>query len=201
MSSSGRLIPRSFYQRPVATVAMGLLGMCLRRGEVLLRITEVEAYGGPEDSASHCRFGRTTRNAPMWQAGGVAYIFFCYGVHPMLNIVTGPEDHGSAVLIRSCEPLEGLTLIHQRRGGRSKGSDLLTGPGKVAQALDLDLRFNFHQLYEPGDLELRQGTAPASVLRGPRVGVPYAHPDHQEAPLRFAIGDCPWVSHRKTLVF
>jgi DNA-3-methyladenine glycosylase len=199
MPSSGRLIPRSFYQRSVVDVAKDLLGMHLRRDEVLLRITEVEAYDGPEDTASHCRFGRTPRNAPMWQAGGIVYIYFCYGVHHMLNIVTGPEDQGSAVLIRSCEPLEGLELIQRRRDGKSKGPDLLSGPGKVAQALDLDMSFNSHPLYESGGLELREGTPPESTLRGPRVGVPYAHPDHQSAPLRFAAGDSHWVSHRKTL--
>lgn len=200
MSSPGGLIPRAFYQRPVAEVAKDLLGMHLRRDGVVLRITEVEAYGGPEDSASHCRFGRTARNAPMWQAGGIAYIFFCYGVHHMLNVVTGPEDEGSAILIRSCEPLEGLASIQRRRGGKPKGAELLNGPGKVAQALALNLGFNSHPLYEPGGLELREGTSPASILRGPRVGVPYAHPHHQSAPLRFAIGDSIWVSHRKTLV-
>ena len=108
-----------FFQRAVAEVAVDLLGRHLRRGQVVLRITEVEAYGGPEDSASHCRFGRTARNAPMWAAGGIAYVFICYGIHPMLNIVTGPLDQAGAILIRACEPVLGLPLVRHR----------CTGPG------------------------------------------------------------------------
>jgi DNA-3-methyladenine glycosylase len=200
MPPSGRLIPQAFYLRPAAEVARDLLGMHLRRDEVLLRITEVEAYCGPEDSASHCRFGRTARNAPMWQAGGIAYVFFCYGVHHMLNIVTGPEDQGSAVLIRSCEPVKGTEIVKARRGVAREGPMLLNGPGKVAQALGIDLSFNGHPLHKAGGLELREGAAPSSILQGPRIGVPYARPEHQSAPLRFAIADSPWVSQRKGLI-
>jgi DNA-3-methyladenine glycosylase len=193
------LIPRSFYLRPVVEVALDLLGRHLCCGPVALRITEVEAYGGPEDSASHCRFGRTARNAPMWEEGGVAYVFLCYGMHHMLNLVTGPAGEGSAVLIRACEPVSGLELIRERRGGSLEGPALLAGPGKVAQALGIDLSFNSHPLFEGGGLELRTGLPPSAILLGPRVGVPYAHPDHREAPLRFAIAGSPWVSRIKEL--
>ena len=199
LSPGGLILPRSFYQRPVAEVAADLLGQHLHHGEVILRISEVEAYGGPEDSASHCRFGRTARNAPMWEAGGVVYMFLCYGVHHLLNIVTGPQEDASAVLIRACEPLAGLALIRERRGGRLQGPALLTGPGKVTQALGIDLTFNCHPLFTPGGLELRAGSAPAAILRGPRVGVPYAQPEHREAPLRFALADSEWVTHRQEL--
>lgn len=175
-------------------MALDLLGQHLKLGHVVLRISEVEAYGGPEDSASHCRFGRTARNAPMWEEGGVAYVYFCYGMHHMLNIVTGPAGEGSAVLIRACEPVSGLELIRERRGMTQAKPALLDGPGKVAQALGVDLSFNSHPLFGGGGLELRRGLPPSAILRGPRVGVPYAHPDHREAPLRFAIAGSPWVS-------
>jgi DNA-3-methyladenine glycosylase len=180
-------------------VAPDLLGAHLRHGGVTLRITEVEAYGGPEDSASHCRSGRTPRNAPMWQAGGCAYVYFCYGMHHMLNMVTGPEGRGEAVLIRSCEPVAGLELIRQRRGGL-QGPALLTGPGKVAQALGVDRSFSGHLLFEPGGLELLTGDPVPGILRGPRVGVDFAEEAHRFRPWRFAEAGCLWVSHRKSLV-
>ena len=192
------MIPQAFYLRPVETVARGLLGQCLCRDGIVLRITEVEAYGGTEDSASHCRFGRTPRNAPMWETGGRAYLYFCYGMHHMLNVVTGPSGAGAAVLIRACEPLQGLATIRERRGGL-EGPVLLTGPGKVAQALGLDRTFNDHLLHEPGGLELRAGAPPAAILAGPRVGINFATLEARSALLRFAVADSPWVSHRRKL--
>jgi DNA-3-methyladenine glycosylase len=192
------LIPKAFFQRPVETVARELVGQHLRHGEILVRITEVEAYGGPEDSASHARHGRTPRNAPMWEEGGRAYIYFCYGMHHMLNVVTGPAGEASAVLIRACEPLEGLACIRSRRGGL-EGPALLAGPGRVAQALGLDRSFNDRPLYEAGGLELRFGSGPAPILRGSRVGVDYAEPEDRMAPLRFALAGSAWVTHPKTL--
>jgi len=199
MPRAGRLIPEAFYLGPAEEVAPKLLGMHLCREGVRLRITEVEAYGSEEDSASHCRFGRTPRNAPMWEAGGIAYVFFCYGMHHMLNIVTEPEGRASAVLIRACEPLEGMEIIQARRGITHEGPILLNGPGKVAQALGIDRSFNGHPLHEAGGLELREGNPPESILRGPRIGVPYAQQEHQDAPLRFAIAESRWVSHRRGL--
>ena len=198
MFDAGNLLPRSFYQRSLETVAKDLLGSCLCRDGVVLRITEVEAYGGLEDSASHCRSGRTTRNAPMWEDGGCAYLYLCYGLHHLLNLVTGRSGAGSAVLIRACEPLAGWDLIQQRRG-HLRGPALLTGPGRVAQALALDRSFNGHLLYEAGGLEVREGESPEVLLKGPRIGVPYADPVDQGAALRFAIGGSLWVSRRSSL--
>jgi DNA-3-methyladenine glycosylase len=194
----GRLIPRSFYLRPVEQVAQDLLGRHLRHGAVVLRITEVEAYAGPEDSASHCRSGRTPRNAPMWEAGGQAYVYFCYGMHHMLNLVTGAAGQAAAVLIRSCEPVAGLEQVRLLRGGLA-GPRLLTGPGKVAQALAVDLSFTRHPLYRRGGLELLEGTPAGTILRGPRVGVDYALEPDRTRPWRFAAAGTPWVSQPKTL--
>ena len=199
MPHPGRLIPKAFYLRPVATVARDLLGRHLRHGEVVLRITEVEAYGGLADSASHCRMGHTPRNAPMWETGGRAYVYFCYGMHNMLNVVTGPEGDGCAILIRSCEPVAGLALVHQRRDSALSGPVLLTGPGKVAQALAVDRQFSGHLLFEPGGLELLEGTPGGPILQGPRVGIPFATADDQALPWRFALGETLWVSQRRTL--
>ena len=179
-------------------VARDLLGRHLRRGEVVLRITEVEAYAGREDSASHCRSGVTPRNAPMWEEGGRVYMYFCYGMHHMLNIVTGPAGDGSAVLVRSCEPVAGLDLVRARRGGLD-GPALLTGPGKVAQALALDLGCTRELLYEPGGLELLEGQAPVVILQGSRVGVDYAREEDRTRPWRFAAAGTPWVTRPKGL--
>ncbi len=193
------LIPLAFYLRAVEDVAQDLLGRYLRHGEVTLRITEVEAYGGQEDSASHCRSGRTPRNAPMWEQGGQAYVYFCYGVHHMLNIVTGPSGQGEGILIRSCEPVAGLELVTRRRGGLT-GPGLLTGPGKVAQALAVDLSFTRHPLWLPGGLELLEGTAPEGILKGPRVGIDFALEPDRVRPWRFALAGTPWVSQRRLLL-
>jgi DNA-3-methyladenine glycosylase len=195
----GKLIPPAFFLRPVQEVAPDLLGRYLRRDAVTLRITEVEAYGGPEDSASHSRSGRTPRNAPMWGPGGHAYIYFCYGMHHMLNVVTGAAGQPSAILVRSCEPVTGLEQVRSRRGGL-EGPVLLTGPGKVAQALALDLGFSGHPLFEPGGLELLEGEPGTAILHGPRVGIDFAHPTHRDLAWRFALAGTRWVSQRRGLV-
>jgi DNA-3-methyladenine glycosylase len=194
----GSLIPGSFYLRPVEIVARELVGQHLCRDGILLRITEVEAYGGPEDSASHARHGQTPRNAPMWEAGGRAYIYFCYGMHHMLNLVTGPAGEAAAVLIRACEPVTGLEEVQARRGGL-EGPELLAGPGRVAQALALDRTFNDHPLFEAGGLELRKGKVPERILVGPRVGIDFADPEDRGAFRRFAAADTRWVTRRREL--
>jgi DNA-3-methyladenine glycosylase len=193
----GGLIPAAFYLGRVDRVARELLGCRLVRGEVALRITEVEAYAGPEDSASHGRHGRTPRNAPMWEEGGRAYLYLCYGLHWMLNVVTGPPGRCGAILIRACEPLAGLETILQRRRMTRVAPPLLAGPGRVAQALGLDLAFNGHPLFEAGGLELREGPVPGRILAGPRVGVDFAEPGDRRRRWRFALAASDWVSAQK----
>ena len=178
------LVNQAFYRRDPALVARELLGKLLRREEVVLRITETEAYLGPHDSASHARFGRTPRNAAMWGPPGRIYVYLCYGLHNMLNVVTGPAG-------------EGLATISARRGQRS-GPVLLTGPGKVGAALALDTSFSGQPLYRRGDLELREGEAPSSILVGPRVGIDFAEPADRLAERRFAAAGSRWVSSPKT---
>ncbi len=179
-------------------VARDLLGKELRRGPVRLRITEVEAYRHPGDTASHCRMGRTPRNAVMWGPAGRAYVYLCYGIHSLLNLVTDREDEGSAVLIRACEPVAGLDAIRARRGGKD-GPVLLTGPGKITLALGIDTRATGEKVFEPGGLEVRDGPAPSAILAGPRVGIDYADEEHRLAPWRLAIAGTPWVSQSKGL--
>jgi DNA-3-methyladenine glycosylase len=184
---------------PPDLAARSLLGQLLVRDDVTLRITEVEAYDGPRDSASHARHGRTARNAPMWGPPGRAYLYFCYGMHWMLNVVTGPEGEASAVLIRGAEVVSGLeTVLHRRRAAKPI-AQLCAGPGNVAQALGLDKSFDGHDLRAPGGLELRPGVPPARILAGPRLGIGFATPADQARPWRFADGDSKAVLQRKAL--
>ena len=184
---------------PPDRAACSLLGCLLVREEVILRITEVEAYGGPEDSASHARHGRTARNAVMWGPAGRAYLYFCYGVHWMRNVATGPEGAPSAVLIRGAEVVAGLETVLARRGAARATPGLCTGPGKVAQALGLDRAFNGHDLTTEGGLALRPGPPPARILAGPRLGIAFASPADQARPWRFADGASRAVARRKAL--
>jgi DNA-3-methyladenine glycosylase len=188
------ILPRAFYARDALVVARELLGKLLRRDEVVLRISEVEAYRWPGDTASHCRSGRTARNAPMWGPPGRAYVYRCYGIHSMLNLVTGGEGEGAAVLIRACEPVAGLQQIQARRRMSGDKPALLTGPGKIGQALGLDESWSHHPLYEPGGLTVRDAPGAAAILAGPRVGIDYAAPADRAAPWRLALAGTRWVS-------
>ena len=188
-------MPEAFFARDALDVARDLLGRVIVHGEVAVRITEVEAYRHPGDTASHCRMGRTPRNAPMWGPPGRAYVYLCYGVHAMLNLVTGAVDEGAAVLVRAAEPVRGLETIAARRGAKLD----LAGPGKVAAALGLDTTYSHHPLTEPGGLELREGTPVARALVGPRVGIDYASARDRRAPYRFADPGATAVTVRKTL--
>jgi len=191
-------LPLSFFARDVLEVAPALLGQLLCHDAVALRITEVEAYRWPGDTACHARSGRTKRNAPLWGPPGHAYVYLIYGMHSLLNIVTGVEGEAQAVLIRACEPVEGLALVQERRGGKT-GPVLLAGPGKVGQALALDTSWSGHPLYSRGGLTVCAGTAPAAIAVGPRVGIEYAEPEHQRLPWRFADAGSRWVTKRAEL--
>ena len=166
------LLPESFAAADPAATARALLGQHLVRDGVVLRITETEAYGADDDTASHAHRGRTPRNAPMFGPPGRAYVYLCYGIHHLLNVTCGPDGRAGAVLIRACEPVEGLDLVRERRGGKD-GPVLLTGPGKVGAALDLDTGWSGHPLWQPGGLELRTGPVVTEAVVGPRIGIGY----------------------------
>ena len=189
----------TFYQRTdVLQVAKDLLGKMILtniHGEGLTGgiITETEAYGGITDRASHA-FGnrKTARTCPMFEAGGITYIYLCYGIHHLLNIVTNVSGVPHAVLIRGIYPLVGLEIIKKRRRYSHaleiyKNLNFLTnGPGKVAQALGLNLQHNSLSLQgnkiwiENKSLNIE----PTKILSGPRIGVDYAGPD-AHLPWRF----------------
>ncbi|KAK6244058.1 hypothetical protein QUC31_010467 [Theobroma cacao] len=190
------ILSPGFFQIDALDLAPRLLGKFLRRDDVVLQITEVEAYR-PNDSACHGRFGITSRTAPVFGPGGHAYVYLCYGLHTMLNVVADKEGVGAAVLIRACAPVCGLETIQQRRGQQTEKPILLTGPGKVGQALGISTEWSNHPLYAPGGLELLDGPQPEKILVGPRVGIEYALPEHVGALWRFAIAGTSWISAPK----
>jgi DNA-3-methyladenine glycosylase len=133
-------LPRSFYLQDTVTVARALLGCVLWRriGRELLaaRLVEVEAYLGANDSASHARRGlRSARNESMYLEGGHAYVYFTYGMHWCLNVVTAEGDIAEAVLLRAAEPLRGIESMRERRPKAKRDRDLLNGPAKLSSAM------------------------------------------------------------------
>src|SRR5271170_6992524 len=135
-------------------------------------ITETEAYGGPRDAASHA-FGnrRTARTEIMFAPGGAAYVYLCYGMHRLFNIVTGPLDSPQAVLVRAVRIMEGSELVRRRRRGVAE-KDWASGPGRVCAALGIEMRHNRHDLLgETIWIEDRGVKAPPrEVKRTPRIG-------------------------------
>ena len=172
---------REFYQRPTRTVARELLGKLLVRtlpeGLVAVRLFEVEAYLGVCDAAAHTFGGRRTpRNEVMWGDGGHLYVYFTYGMHFCMNVVTRGPGVPQAVLLRGAVPVHGEALIGARRGERT-GPDLLDGPAKLCQGLEVDRGLNGGDLTSGRAIWLASdgsSCARSWVQRLPRVGVAYA---------------------------
>ena len=180
---------RDFYAHPTLTVAHDLLGMRLvriREGARLSGIIlETEAYIGETDLGCHAKAGLTQRNAVMYGPPGLAYIYFTYGMHWMLNAVTEQEGFPAAVLLRAIQPLEGQTAISLRRHGRD-----CFGPAKLTQALALDGAFNGVDLTDPAsDLWIEAGQPPeeSAILTGLRVGLYTVPEPWKSMPWRFRI--------------
>jgi DNA-3-methyladenine glycosylase len=167
-------VPDIFYTQDVLVVAPALLGKFLchwptgAAQPMRRRITETEAYRGQDDTACHASCGMTNRNAVMFGPGGFAYVYLCYGIHNMLNIVTGPAGSPQAVLIRG---LEGLA-----------------GPGILTRALGINRAHNGHDMRESALLWLEDDGLRCAVCAKPRVGIGYASPEDQARLWRFAAG-------------
>jgi DNA-3-methyladenine glycosylase len=175
---------------PVVEVAPTLLGATLRNGGVAVRITEVEAYDGPNDPASHAYRGQTARNATMFGPPGHLYLYFTYGMHWAANVVCGPDGHASGALLRAGEVIEGIELARSRRG-RSSDRDLARGPGRLCQALHLTGAMRGAYLFGSGEVSLDPAPdPPPSISIGPRVGVSAA----ADRPWRFWITGDRYVS-------
>jgi DNA-3-methyladenine glycosylase len=160
---------REVLAGPVLEVAPQLLGATLRHGDVALRVTEVEAYDGPNDPGSHAFRGRTPRNSVMFGPPGFLYVYFTYGMHHCCNVVCGPEGTPSAVLLRAGEVIRGAETARSRRNG-SSDRDLARGPARLCQALAIGLEENGADLTR-GQLTLELGEPLTSVSSGPRVGL------------------------------
>ncbi|KAB8157464.1 DNA-3-methyladenine glycosylase [Streptomyces sp. 3MP-14] len=192
-------LPRDFFDRAVLDVAPELLGRTLVRtteqGTITLRITEVEAYAGEIDPGSHAFRGRTRRNASMYGPPGHAYVYFTYGMWHCLNLVCGPEDHASGVLLRAGEILTGAELARARRAKARKDTELAKGPARLATALGVDRALDGTDVCgaPTAPLHVRQGTPVprARVNSGPRTGISGPGAVH---PWRYWIADDPTVS-------
>ncbi len=178
-------LPRTFYARPAIEVAPALLGCLLhyRDGTIerVGRIVEVEAYCGESDRACHAYVGKTKRNETMFGPAGHAYVYLCYGIHHLFNIVCATKGVPEAVLVRAVEPVKNIEA----------GTN---GPGKFTAAMGITTKDNGEDLLGP-KLWLTKGTLPAaeSIKRGPRIGVAYAG-THAKWPHRFWIGGNSYAS-------
>ncbi len=176
-------LPRPWFARDAESVARDLVGCRLDVGHRRLRIVETEAYVGEHDLACHARVGRTPRTSTMFGPAGHAYVYLIYGMHHMLNVVTGPEGSGEAVLIRAAEPLDGLA-------GRTDG------PARLTKALGITVQqHNGLDLLQTPELSIENGPRPHELGVSPRIGVDYAG-EWAAAPLRFYDPDSAWITGR-----
>lgn len=173
----------SQLSEPPEVSAPRLLGSVLvsdlGRSPVAVRITEVEAYRGEDDPASHAFKGRTGRNGSMFERPGTLYVYRSYGVHWCANVATGPAGTGWAILFRGGDVIDGLSTARARRG---RDDELANGPGKLCQALGIDGSHDGIYLLETGSaLRLEPGSTPQVVMATPRVGISKA----RDLPWRF----------------
>lgn len=183
----------SVLEGPAEQVAPRLLGCLLVRkfqGQTLIgKIVETEAYD-QTDAASHSYRGETERTRVMFGEAGHLYVYFTYGMHYCCNVVVSPEGHGSAVLIRAVEPVEGIEVMEQLRAGRM-GVQLTNGPAKVCYAFAIDKALNGHNLKEePLQLLVGSPVPKSKIVQTVRVGINQA----KDVPWRFYIKDNPYVS-------
>jgi len=191
------LLPAEFYLQPTADVAKALLGKLFMRrldaAVLLARIVETEAYH-ETDKASHSHIGKTRRNDVMFRAGGHLYVYFTYGMHYCMNVVTEAEGIGAAVLIRALEPVEGLDEMRRGRGPHRGLHELTNGPAKCCRAFHVDRRQNglFLDGSIVGILDA-PATEESDIVLTTRIGIRYA----REELLRFLLRDNPWTSSRR----
>lgn len=190
------MLDYAFYRRDdVVAVSRDLLGkvLCSRIDGMLTRavITETEAYDGPTDRASHAWNNRRTRRTePLFHDGGIAYMYLCYGIHHMFNVVSGGPDQPHAILVRAGVPMDGLQVMLKRRGRKKPDARLMGGPGTFGQAMGIttaltgaDLRGDTLWIEDDGILVPR-----GSIRTGPRIGIDYAGGD-AKLPYRFRVGE------------
>lgn len=188
------IITREFYNRPALEVARGLLGCRLVRVQSGQRLSglimETEAYQGEEDLGCHASAGKTPRNAVMYGPPGHAYVYFTYGMHWMLNVVTSSAGTPAAVLVRALHPVESQSHMAENRPYKAMKSGWLDGPAKLTQALAINGDFNSVDLCgQEGGLWIEQGDVIPNkfVNRGSRVGLNSVPEPWRSIPWRFVI--------------
>ena len=164
------ILDKSYFSAPAINLAPDLIGkiLCRRTAEGIIRarIVETECYFGEEDTACHAHKGKTERTKVMYEEGGVTYVYLCYGMHAMLNIVTGPQDHPEAVLIR--------------------GVEAAVGPGRATKFLHITTADNALPLAEESGIWLEDdGSKQPKLTRTPRIGINYATKEYREIKWRF----------------
>lgn len=194
-------LPYSFYQQDnVTSLAVQLLGKQLFTnidGQITGgTIVETEAYNGVLDKASHAYNGRfTPRTSTMYESGGISYVYLCYGIHHLFNVVTGPQHSPHAVLVRGLEPTVGIETMLLRRKMQNVAPRITAGPGALAQALGIDKKLNAKDLLgeeiwiEDHGIQYDEH----HIVASPRVGVDYAE-DHALLPWRFYLKGNKFVS-------
>ena len=158
-------LPYEFYHRPCIEVAKDLVGKIIECGDIRLRISETEIYWGEADTACHASKGRTKRTEALYRESGTIYVYLCYGIHWMLNIITGEVNDPQGVLIRACVDAE--------------------GPGKLTKKLGITGRYNLRHILETEDLRILDDGFRCGVRRDKRVGIGYASREDQDKLWRF----------------
>ena len=184
---------RDILERDVVEASRALLGWELVRGNLRARIVETEAYRH-DDPACHA-FGKTKmKNMALYARPGMAYVYFAYGNHWMLNVVAHAEGDAAAILVRAAQPLSGLEEMFERRPKAAREEDLLSGPGKLAAAFDISRAQNMVDLLDPSsELHVEPGEEPRKIVAGPRIGI--ALGKAHDYPWRFMdAGALRWVS-------
>jgi DNA-3-methyladenine glycosylase len=166
---------KDFFHRDVLDVAPDLVGKIIARRVdhdmiIRLRITETEAYRGEEDTACHAHGGMTSRNKMLYGEAGILYVYLCYGVHWLMNVVTGEPDFPQAVLFRACEEFG--------------------GPGKLTKRLAVDKSFNGEPLYGNSRIWIEDDGFRPEIGKKPRIGIHYAEPEDRDALWRFVSANC-----------
>ena len=182
-------LEREFFARPPREVAADLIGCKMLHRGVGGIIVETEAYER-DDPACHAFAGPTARNAPIFGPPGWIYVYLCYGIHSMFNLVAEPDGTAAAVLVRALEPTEGLAAMRERRG-MERPRDLCSGPGKICQALAIGLhQSGMDALAEPFLLTEPNPPEKREIVAGPRIGLTKA----ADYPWRYCLAGSPFLS-------
>ena len=201
-----KILPKSFYARTdVVQVSKDLLGKSLVTNfngqRTVGKIVETEAYRAPDDKACHAYNNRRTKRTEiMFKEGGCAYVYLCYGIHHLFNVVTGPKDMAHAVLIRGIEPIDGLETMLKRRNQTKLKSNLTAGPGILSKALGISTQHTgLSLLSAKSNIWIEDhgiDIAADEIIASPRVGVAYAE-ECALWPWRFRMKDSKWTSPAK----